>query len=246
MIWQKPVKRTGLVEYMDGLLFLLGGSAAFEVVADAFVPAAGGREALIVVLVQSRAGWQKHKHGYLEPWMRRGVSRYEVVAPDEDSALDLEAACASLRRASGLFIGGGHTPTYQRLYASEPIRSVIGERYCQGIPIAGVSAGALIAPEICVLSAQEVGLTGLGLVKGLVVEPHFGEQSALPNLLEAMVQSKTQLGLGIDDSASAVFKRGVFRGVLGRDVYQVEMVDLTRRTYQVQACDLYLSPDDLR
>jgi cyanophycinase-like exopeptidase len=59
--------------------------------------------------------------------------------------------------ATGIFIGGGHTPTYHRLYATEPVRGVIRERYEERIPVAGVSAGALIALDPCVLTPDETG-----------------------------------------------------------------------------------------
>jgi cyanophycinase len=165
------------------LLFLLGGSAAFDVVAESFVPAAGGREATIALLLQGGRGWEKYVPEYTQPWTRRGVSRYYAIAPDENEnengTLDLDKVSSKLRQASGIFIGGGHTPTYHRLYATEPIRSLIRERYDEGVPIAGVSAGALIAPEICALypdetqdSALEI-VTGLGLVSDVIVGVHF-------------------------------------------------------------------------
>ncbi|MCK4473473.1 MAG: Type 1 glutamine amidotransferase-like domain-containing protein, partial [Anaerolineae bacterium] len=161
------------------LLFLLGGSAAFNVVAEEFVPAAGGRNATIVLLMQGGSGWEKYVPEYTQPWTRRGASRCYSIVPDENGALDLDAVSARLREATGIFIGGGHTPTYHRLYGTEPIRSIIRESYQKGVPIAGVSAGALIAPTICVLTPDETGdaslktVAGLGLVSDLIVGVHF-------------------------------------------------------------------------
>jgi cyanophycinase len=76
---------------------------------------------------------------------------YDSIAPDEQGVLDLDAVSAKLREATGIFIGGGHTPTYHQLYVTEPIRGMIQERYREGVPVAGVSAGALIALQVCVL-----------------------------------------------------------------------------------------------
>jgi len=189
------------------LLFLLGGSAAFDVVAEEFVPAAGGRNATIALLMQGGRGWEKYVPEYAQPWIRRGVSRYFPVVPDENGKLDLDAASAKLREATGIFIGGGHTPTYHRLYATEPIRSILRESYRKGVPIAGVSAGALIAPEVCVLLPHETDdgslqiVAGLGLVSDLIIGVHFTELNALPSVLEAMARTQTRTGWGIDEPA---------------------------------------------
>ncbi|MDY6876300.1 MAG: hypothetical protein SWK90_08885 [Chloroflexota bacterium] len=47
---------------------------------------------------------------YTQPWIRQGVSRYHPIVPDENGALDFDAVSARLRKATGIFIGGGHTP----------------------------------------------------------------------------------------------------------------------------------------
>jgi cyanophycinase len=221
------------------LLFLLGGSAAFDVVAEEFVPAAGGRDATISLLMQGGREWEKYVPDYTEPWIRRGVSRYNPIAPDENGTLDLDAASTRLREATGIFIGGGHTPTYHRLYATEPIRGIIRESYHKGVPIAGVSAGALIAPEICVLPPDETDdgslqiVAGLGLVSDLIVGVHFTESNALPSVLEAMARTRTRTGWGIDEPACAVFEDGQFKGTLGRSVYEIVMTDFEARAYRM-------------
>ena len=221
------------------LLFLLGGSAAFDSIAEAFVPAAGGRDSNIALLMQGGQEWEKHVPEYTHPWIQRGVSRYLPIVPDENGTLDVDAASAKLREATGVFIGGGHTPTYHCLYATEPIRSIIRERYHQGVPLAGVSAGALIAPEICVLTPDETGdgtlkiVPGLGLVSDVLVGVHFTERDALPDILEAMIRSGTQMGWGIDEPACAVFEDGQFKGVLGRAVFEIVMIDFETKSYRM-------------
>jgi cyanophycinase len=222
-----------------GLLFLLGGSAAFDVFAEEFVPAAGGGDVTIALLMQGDCEWEKYVPEYTEPWIRQGVSRYYPIAPDENGALDMEAASAKLREATGIFIGGGHTPTYHRLYATEPIRGIIRESYGKGVPMAGMSAGALIAPEICVLPPDETDdgslqiVDGLGLISDVIVGVHFTEWNALPSVLEVMARTQTRTGWGIDDSACAVFEDGELKGTLGRSVYEVVMTDFEARDYRM-------------
>ena len=222
------------------LLFLLGGSAAYDAVAEEFIPAAGGRDATIALLMQGGSGWEKYVPEYTQPWIRRGVSRHYPIVPDENGTLALDAVSARLREATGIFIGGGHTPTYHRLYATESIRSIIRERYGAGVPVAGVSAGALIALEKCVLSPDETGdaalriVAGLGLASDLIVGVHFTELNGLPTVLEAMAQTRTKTGWGIDEPACAVFEDGQFKGTLGRSVYEIVMSDFETKTYTMR------------
>jgi cyanophycinase len=221
------------------LLFLLGGSAAFDVVATEFVPAAGGADAVIALLLQGGSDWHKYVPEYVEPWMQRGVTRTHPIVPDEHGVLDLDAIAAVLRKATGIFIGGGNTPTYHRLYATEPVRSLIRGRYQAGVPVAGVSAGAALMPEICVLSRDETSdgvlrtEEGLGLVGDLVVESHFSELNRLSHLLEAMAQVQADVGWGMDEPACMVFEDGQFTRVLGQSVHRIVMTDRAAGTYEV-------------
>jgi cyanophycinase len=222
------------------LLFLIGGSAAFDVVAEAFVPVSGGRDARIALLLQGGQGWEKYVPEYTQPWVRRGVSRYHAIVPDENGALDVDAACIGLREATGIFIGGGHTPTYHRLYATEPIRSVIREQHGQGIPVGGVSAGASIAPANCTLTPDETDdgtlkiVPGLGLIGDIIVGVHFTEWDALPDVLEAMSRTQTQAGWGIDEPACAVFEDSQFKGALGQGVYEIVMTDFETKSHRMR------------
>jgi cyanophycinase len=221
-------------------LFLLGGSPAiFDSVADALVPAAGGPDATIALLLEGASGWEKYVPVYTQPWTRRGVTRHFTILPDENGDLDLETASATLRAATGIFVGGGNTPNYRRLFATEPIRGLIRERVRQGVPFAGLSAGALIAPDICVIPPEDTGHDsvtiepGLGLIDHLIVGVHFSEWNSLPHLLEAMKQTETAVALGIDESACVVLQDSHVKQVLGRSVYEIRMTDFRSVAYRI-------------
>lgn len=223
---------------MPGKLFLLGGSAAREAADDVFVPEAGGADGAIALLLSGQPGWEAYVPGYVEPWERRGIAHVHVVAPGADGALDGEAAEA-LRRATGIFVGGGDTAVYQRVYATEPVRGLIRERVAAGVPCAGLSAGALLAPHICPLWADEENdapariAEGLGLVADLVVGVHFTARNGLPGVLDVMARTQTAVGLGIDDGACAVLEEGRLAHVLGEGVHRIEMTDFESGDHRV-------------
>ena len=232
------------------LLFLLGGSddGILDVVAEEFVPAAGGSDAAIALLMIGGEGWESYVQRYVEPWKTRGVTRWYVVVPGEDGCLDLPTIKAQLFAASGIFIAGGHTPTYHRLYGTEPVRSLIRERYREGIPVAGLSAGALISPEVCLFRPSPKNpdqpfriVEGLGLASNLVVEVHFTEgPGTLSTLLEGMAQTRTSRGLGIGPAACAVLENDRLVRVLGQGVYEVVMTDFETRRHTIT--EVYAEP----
>jgi len=147
-----------------------------------------------------------------------------VIAPDADGSLDLERAARALREATGIFIGGGNTRT-------PPSPSLIRARYRQGVPVAGLSAGAILASSLAWLLPEESPsgrievIPGLGLIQGMIVAPHFSEWNALPDLLEAMRRSRVPQGLGIDEDAVVVFENERIREVYGGSAYRVALAD---------------------
>lgn len=224
------------------LVFLIGGSDAYDSMADEFLAAAGGHTAQIALLLQGGKRWSEYVSGYVEPWTRRGATVYQPVVPGANGRLNLTRARQILRSATGIFIGGGHTPAYHRLFATDPIRALIRERHDQGVPVAGVSAGALVALQACVLSADETPdkclqiVPGLDLVRDVVIGVHFTSTNALPEMIEVMAKTRTKIGLGIDDGACAVFDKGRFRGILGQSVYEIEMRDFEKQTFRQREC----------
>ncbi len=221
------------------LLFLLGGPGALDLAAEEFVPVAGGPAARIALLLAGGEGWERHLPEYTAPWARRGATRYDVIVPGRDGRLDLGAATAHIQAATGIYIGGGPTPAYRRLYASEPLRTLLRERCRAGVPLAGMSAGALLMPEHCAVPAEDTGtgrpalLPGLGLVEEALVGVHFGEWNALPGVLEAMAHARTPLAWGLDEGACAVFRGGRFDHALGHWVHRIEMADFDQCTYRM-------------
>ena len=218
-------------------LYLLGGSPAYSVYATDVVRASGGPKAIFGALVQKRAGGEKHYGVLVTTWQESGVIHSDVIVPNEPGLLPVDAAVTILNKATGVFIGGGHTPTYHQLFATEPIRATIRKQYAKGIPVAGISAGALIAMEKCQLTPDETGrerlqvVEGLNLANGFVVGVHFTEWDALSDVLDTMKATQTKIGIGIDEPACVVCENGKIVKVLGKSVYRIEMTDFSKMSY---------------
>ena len=61
------------------LIFLIGGSDAYEVMADEFLAAAGGLAARIALLLPDEERLALRLEHYSAPWVRRGVT---MACPD--------------------------------------------------------------------------------------------------------------------------------------------------------------------
>lgn len=225
---------------MHKLLFLLGGSEdTFHAVAERFVPAAGGRNGNIVLLISGSPGWEEYIPHYTTQWKECGLGNYEVIVPDEHGLMNYESAIPILEQATGIFIGGGHTPTYQRLFATDPIRQILQSQYAKGVPFAGLSAGALIIPSVCAIPPEDKGQTkvsitsGLALLPDMIVGVHFSECQALTHVLEAMALTKTTTCIGIDEAACVELHDGQVAGVLGGSAYKITMHDFITQKYTI-------------
>jgi cyanophycinase len=125
-------------------LFLLGGSEdTFHSVAERFVPAAGGGNGNVALLISGSPGWEEYIQHYTAPWKECGLGRYEVIVPNEDGLINHESVTPILEQATGIFIGGGHTPTYQRLFATDPIRKILQNQYAKRCSICRIISGRL-------------------------------------------------------------------------------------------------------
>ena len=221
-------------------LFLLGGgNGIMDAVNREFIETAGP-DPVLALLLQGGPRWESYLPLYIQPWVRRGIQRYHVIVPNEEGTLDSEDAMAKLREATGIFISGGNTGIYQALYATEPIGTILRERYRQGIPVAGLSAGAILASNVSWLLPEESEsgsievIKGLGLIEGWVIGAHFSEWNALPQVLEVMSKAQVRRGLGIDEEACVVLEDERITRVIGGSVYRIEMTNFETQIYTME------------
>lgn len=130
--------------------------------------------------------------------------------------------------ATGIFVAGGHTPTYYDAIvpsASAWMQELVGS----GIPYAGNSAGAMIAPEQAIiggwkmtLGGQQVEIcsedvseevegldvrTGLGLVP-FSIDPHAAQFGTPTRLLHAINAGQVDSGWAIDEDTVLMVRDG--------------------------------------
>jgi cyanophycinase len=216
---------------IDKYLFLFGANPSLEEANKLFIQKSGGHSAKIVLLIMNRSGWEEYLPRYTDAWKRNGVVHFSVILPDDNGELNEKKAVELLQEATGIFIGGGDTEKYHSYYAIEPIKSILKDCYSKGVPIAGSSAGALILPDICLISPNDssngemITKVGVGLLSDILIGVHFTEWNDRVNLLEGMKEHKIRYGIGIDEEACALFKNGKFESEFGEYVHHIEIND---------------------
>jgi len=224
-------------------VFLFGDMADnFEANSVSFVEAAGGGSARIALFLIGGPGWERYVPRYRDPWMHLGAAEVCPIVPVEGTTQLSDDGLACLRFCSGIFIGGGDTRQYHSIYACPEVAAIIRERHEASVPFGGASAGALIAPDACIIWGSKVTAAaneffirpkshfdpakdgdvklkvgkGLGLLQDCIVETHFSERGGFPRLLAAMEQTRSSTGLGIDEPICLEVRDGASMRVFGR------------------------------
>ena len=216
---------------------------SFGSLSEPFVRASGGQRARIALLMLPHS--EKFAPIYRRAWLKAGAGQVTPIYPPTSLTLTRDQL-RTIEQSTGIFMSGGSTATYQRIYGSKVVSRLIRELYIAGAPYGGVSAGAMMACDRCVLGGSSVrtrtnefqlasdefvesivkehpaeppGLVikkGLGLVKDCVLEPHFTEWGMFPLLLEAMRLTRSRVGMGLDGPICLELQGGSKATVRGR------------------------------
>lgn len=213
-------------DYMNRHLFLFGGGPPFIAnMAKQFASKALAAGSPVSILFVEREGWEEYMHWYTQELERFGVREFNYLPLP---STPIEVVIDSVRNSSGIVIGGGDTNLYADYIVDTPISQAIKGRYDAGIPVAGFSAGALISPEVCVISPKDneqnefQSRRGLGLAKDVVVAVHFSEWDDEDHLRNAVSRCNGFKNYGIDENTGVYLLDGELETMEGNGVYTVE------------------------
>jgi cyanophycinase len=211
----------------SGTLFAIGGAEdklKKRTVLRAFVEAAGGENAQIVVVPTASALGPEVVSVYTALFGALGARSTTSVRPETRADADDPAYVEALEGATGIFMTGGNQLKLSGVVTGTAFGKAIVAAHERGATVAGTSAGASILAEHMIAFGQP-GTTprqrmsqlagGLGLIKGAIVDQHFGQRNRYGRLLSLVAQSPALLGIGVDEDTSAVI-RGDLLEVVGR------------------------------
>ncbi len=226
----------------QGLLMAIGGAedkVRERVILRAFVEAAGGPDANVVVLATA-SEFAETGDRYAGIFESLHADTVEVLrVRSREDALDAGSGVLDLLEfASGLFITGGSQLRISAALGGTAIADTIRRRHAEGMVVAGTSAGAAILSEH-MISMGDSGATprrrlvqmakGLGLAPELVIDQHFRQRDRLGRLVTALSYNPEPLGIGVDEDTAAVIHRGELR-VIGSGAVTVLDASAVRYT----------------
>jgi cyanophycinase len=159
----------------------------------------------------------------------RHIHHLEIESREEAR---LDAKVNVLRDADAVFFTGGDQLKITSQIGDTPVFLRVREIYDAGGLVAGTSAGASVMTETMMVSgagdeSHRIGsmlnlAPGFGLLPGVIVDQHFAERGRIGRLLGAVAQNPRMLGIGIDEDAAILVRRGRFQVVGSGAVYIVD------------------------
>ena len=197
-----------------------GGTTATGSALGAFIEMTGAKEgAPLVGLTTASSQVKVAREMWLSDLMQAGATNVTIPIVDtRDHACD-GAIVEQVRRARGIFLGGGDQVKLVSCLSGTPLEEAIREAYLDGAIICGTSAGAAALTKTTLagnevdeegkLVEQYIG-PGLGLLGyHTLVDTHFTQRRRLYRLFVAIAEFPALMGLGIDEDTALIVKREI-------------------------------------
>jgi cyanophycinase len=198
-------------------VLLIGGGKTPVAAVRAFIKAAGGSEARIVVLAQTEENAREGAPLSAAQFREQGAT--SVEAPVD---LPVAQVLALLEQARGVWIPGGDQNRFMTAFPeSSGVPAAIRAVYRRGGVVGGTSAGASLLGDLMPTGAksdsadlQEGGCpvqAALRVLPDTIIDQHFLVRNRLPRLLTAVLEHPRCRGIGLDEGAWATLKNNILK-----------------------------------
>jgi cyanophycinase len=211
-----------LVGPTNGTLVVVGGGGG-RAIMEKFVELSGGPSALIVVVptASEREDFDANWSG-LRPLRAVGATNLVVLHTRDRAEADSEAFVGPLRRANGVWFGGGRQWRLVDSYLNTRTQQEIAKVLDRGGVIGGSSAGATIQGSYLVRGAREGNHImmapgyeeGFGYLRNVAIDQHLIARKREDDLVPVVRKHPHLLGIGLDEN-TAIIVRGDACEVIG-------------------------------
>jgi cyanophycinase len=202
------------------LILIGGGTTATGVALGAFIEMTGAKEgAPIVGFTTASSQVSVAREMWLADLAQAGATNASIPMVDAREHASDPKILAEVRKAKGIFLGGGDQVKLVSCLSGTPLEEAIRDAYLDGAIICGTSAGAAALTKTTLagnevdeegkLVEQYIG-PGLGLLGyHTLVDTHFTQRRRLYRLFVAIAEFPALMGLGIDEDTALIVKREI-------------------------------------
>jgi cyanophycinase len=124
---------------------------------------------------------------------------------------DKERFLAAVRRATGIFFGGGDQGRIMDVLQDRELADALRDRYRQGVVFGGTSAGTAVMSNLMITGASDPTVVdgrsvevraGLGLLPGVILDQHFLKRQRQNRLFGLVLDHPRLLGVGVDEGTA--------------------------------------------
>ena len=218
----------------NGALVLVGGNLQDPAIVERFLDLAGGPDAP-VVLVPTAGGAESYDETWrgVDAFRAAGARRLTVLHTTDRDTADTEAFVEPLRRARGVWFGGGRQWRLADAYLHTKVHQELRGVLARGGVVGGSSAGATILGSYLVRGDTRTNTImmgdheeGFAFLRNVGVDQHLLRRNRQFDLLEVIRARPELLGIGIDEDTAIVVRGDSFE-VIGRGY--VAIYDYERR-----------------
>lgn len=193
----------------SGVVIAIGGNenkrGTRSSILGSFVRRAGDRAARIVIIPSASEDPRARAAHYTSIFRRLGAKKVTTIHAERRNVTAEERE--ALRNATGIFVTGGDQQLLMEHLRATDLVGLIRDTVRSGAVYAGTSAGASAASQTMIAGSDgdlvHIG-EGLGLIRDMIIDQHFGERRRLPRLAIAAKWQK-MTGVGIDEDTAIVW-----------------------------------------
>ncbi|RYU11454.1 cyanophycinase [Nocardioides iriomotensis] len=199
-----------------GPLLAIGGAEdklGKRSVLSEFVRLAGGPDARIAVIPTASSLGDEIVDVYDALFRKIGAADVWGVRPESREQAEDPEVVGRLADATGIFMTGGNQLKLSAIVNGTAFGEEIKAAHERGVVVGGTSAGASIQSSHMVAfgtggATPKQRMTqlagGLGLIRDVVIDQHFGQRNRYGRLLMLVAQSPHLLGIGVDEDTGAL------------------------------------------
>ena len=241
----------------DRALFIIGGNEDKhhkKVILKEFAERIGAGKLVLTTVASDEP--QLYYEEYQRVFRSCGIKHIHKLEINSREDTKKESSLKILEYATAIFFIGGDPFKITSQIGDTQIFNRLQEIHTQGGVIAGTSAAASALCETMLVAdesdaANRIGdlrmATGLGLIKGVVIDQHFSEHGRMGRVLGAVAQNPYNLGIGIDEDTCLIVEGDKKFTVIGSGaVYVLDGASVTTSNLTEQSSGKILSICDLK